>query len=437
MVARSIVRTIYKLDPPGRFLAKDGNKYWRVVSDKRAIDKCSQALREKGTIGEEEKRLKYCMQSLFNNYCADTEKKDTKMLEEGVEVAVRTAALTALADPDKYGNSEVRKPRGNDAIKLQTSGSAEAQVKPISLKNLTTPSTSLPIKHQGKHVALKPPASPQQAALKPPAFHAANGSVGGNVQQQQQSFTYLPYLQTNPQAHHFFSFASQKDQYNVMKALTSLPTNAFESQRHVPQAEPATKEAEAADALSTLAMIAARIAEPSQQPQPILQPTTSIQRHPSGSSLRQCLPLQRSSVTASSAGLPLAAFRERVAMMYHHQPNVPSLLAPMGIPPLQGSSLHSMANQHQPTRNALITEPSEFASSVGAMQHLQNGSDTGAKKNQDGSFGAPISPHLRKQLSASASGRSKRRRLSLPSRRRISPDACADEGGKDAKKRRL
>lgn len=47
-VARKIVRAIRMANPPGRFLKKDDNGMWIDIGDKKAAEKCSQALREKG-----------------------------------------------------------------------------------------------------------------------------------------------------------------------------------------------------------------------------------------------------------------------------------------------------------------------------------------------------------------------------------------------------
>ncbi len=48
-VARKIVRAIRTADPPGRFLRKRKSGRWIDVGDKKAAEKASQALREKGT----------------------------------------------------------------------------------------------------------------------------------------------------------------------------------------------------------------------------------------------------------------------------------------------------------------------------------------------------------------------------------------------------
>lgn len=49
LIASSIVSEIRGMDPPGRFLARKGNKdsgVWYVISEEKARDKTSQALRE-------------------------------------------------------------------------------------------------------------------------------------------------------------------------------------------------------------------------------------------------------------------------------------------------------------------------------------------------------------------------------------------------------
>jgi len=48
VVARRLVRAIRMANPPGRFLKKRNNGLWEDIGDKKAAEKCSQALREKG-----------------------------------------------------------------------------------------------------------------------------------------------------------------------------------------------------------------------------------------------------------------------------------------------------------------------------------------------------------------------------------------------------
>ena len=45
-ISRSIVETVRRLDPPGRFLEKDQvTAKWHDIGDKKAVEKTSQALR--------------------------------------------------------------------------------------------------------------------------------------------------------------------------------------------------------------------------------------------------------------------------------------------------------------------------------------------------------------------------------------------------------
>ena len=95
MVARSIVRTIANFDEPGRFLdsvktseRRAVGKVWKMSSDRRAVDKVSQALREQYTPVPEDVRCRQVMESVAIT------RPDRE--EISVEVAVRAVSLIDL-----------------------------------------------------------------------------------------------------------------------------------------------------------------------------------------------------------------------------------------------------------------------------------------------------------------------------------------------------
>ena len=100
MVARSIVRTIANFDEPGRFLdavktseIRAIGKVWKISSDRRAVDKVSQALREQYTIVPEDEKCRQVMELVAITL------PDRK--EVSVEMAVRAVALMDLTVADQ------------------------------------------------------------------------------------------------------------------------------------------------------------------------------------------------------------------------------------------------------------------------------------------------------------------------------------------------
>jgi len=55
-VARRLVRAIRMANPPGRFLRKNNDSHWVDIGDKKAAEKASQALREKGPEARKESK---------------------------------------------------------------------------------------------------------------------------------------------------------------------------------------------------------------------------------------------------------------------------------------------------------------------------------------------------------------------------------------------
>ena len=69
MVAKAIVRAVNEQNPPGRFLELvDKNRgIWKEVHYKKAVDKSSQALREKWDKSDEDETIQKAMTAVFNN----------------------------------------------------------------------------------------------------------------------------------------------------------------------------------------------------------------------------------------------------------------------------------------------------------------------------------------------------------------------------------
>jgi hypothetical protein len=98
LVAKAIVQAVHAQDPPGRFLEKVGNK-WRETPYKKAVEKTSQALRERETDEERQMAKRQSIQKL-TTYALKTAESikgpgssDPEGLKQLSEVALKAAGL--------------------------------------------------------------------------------------------------------------------------------------------------------------------------------------------------------------------------------------------------------------------------------------------------------------------------------------------------------
>jgi hypothetical protein len=133
LVAKAIVQAIHAQDPPGRFLEKVGNK-WRETPYKKAVEKTSQALRERETDEERQMAKRQSIQKLttYGLKTAESIKgagsSDPEGLKQLSEVALKAAGLeSSMTTKSSTSSKSRRRPSASPVSAAEVSASNKDQ----------------------------------------------------------------------------------------------------------------------------------------------------------------------------------------------------------------------------------------------------------------------------------------------------------------------